>query len=167
MACLCRSVSRFDGPEANAYAGEHLALIGSSDVTWIEDYVCTATGLRWRLWYPFSELHGGGPPRLERFDLADPTAAVERIVTSRVIHEEDRRPIYVYRSAPQVPDDSGWMATAGETNELAGSELVAANVRHLVDRWPELASVLADARAKSHWEWDHATRQHEIQPPPR
>ena len=166
MDCLCESVTRFDGAEAQAYAGGHLALIGSSDETWIEDYVCSATGVRWRKWYPFSELHGGGPPRLERFDLTDPAAALKRIVMSRIIHDEDRRPIYVYRTAPQMPDDSGWTATAGETHELAGSEVVAAHMTHLVDRWPELARVFADPRADSHWEWDDATRQYEeIQPP--
>jgi len=90
----------------------------------------------------------------------------DRLVISKVIHEEDRRPIYVYRSAAVAPDDSGWTATAGETHDLDRSVLAAAHLSHLVARWPELAEVFADVRAESHWEWDEKTRRYrEIQPP--
>jgi hypothetical protein len=34
--------------------------------TWEAEYVDDATGQRWTLDHPASELHGGGPPRLRR-----------------------------------------------------------------------------------------------------
>jgi hypothetical protein len=164
VTCVCLSTSEVDS--AVEYAEGHLQLIGSSDVTWISDYVCPATGVQWRTSYPQSELHGGGPPLLRRVPSDDRLASEERVVISKVIHEQDRRPIYVYRSAPQAPDDSGWTATAGETHDLDASELASAHMSHLVERWPELAEVFADARDQSHWEWDEATRGYrEILPP--
>ena len=98
-----------------------------------------------------------------RRNLLSRPALDERVVISKVIHGEGRRPIYVYRSAPQAPDDSGWTATAGETHDDEVSDLSAAHMSHLVARWPELAEMFADAREESHWEWNEKTlRYHEI-----
>jgi hypothetical protein len=164
--CICRSSFDVKGADAVRYAEAHLQLISSSDVTWISDYVCPATGVRWQMSYPSSGLHSGGPPLLERLVPEDRLASEERAVIAKVIHKEDRRPIYVYRSAPQAPDDTGWTATAGETRNLDASELASAHISHLVEQWPELAEVFADDRDESHWEWDEATgRYREILPP--
>jgi hypothetical protein len=158
-ACRCRSVDRFDGNEATDYAEAHLRQEGSDDVNWTSDYACPGTGLRWRLSHPWGEQHGAGPPRLERIDLTE-QALSQRVVLSKAIHDEDRRPIYVYRSTPAIPDDSGWTATAGETTDLVADDLHWAHMSHLVARWPELARVFADLRAESHWEWDEENRRY-------
>jgi hypothetical protein len=90
-----------------------------------------------------------------------PTQADERAVISKAIFDEGRRPIYVYRSTPQAPDDSGWTATVGESpEEIRSSEFLAAHIEHLVDRWPELGKVFADPRRESHWEWDESAAEY-------
>lgn len=88
-----------------------------------------------------------------------PARADERAVISKAIVDDDRRPIYVYRSLPQQPDDSGWTATVGEAPGETW-ELVAAHLNHLIDRWPELRRVFADLRPESHWEWDESAGQY-------
>lgn len=90
-----------------------------------------------------------------------PAQADERAVISKAIFDKDRRPIYVYRSLPQKPDDSGWTATVGESpEEIRNSELAAAHIEHLIDRWPELGKVFADSRPESHWEWDESAGEY-------
>jgi hypothetical protein len=91
----------------------------------------------------------------------------QRAVISMAIHERNERPIFVYRSRPERPDDSGWTLTAGETQGFGRDQLGAAHLSHLADHWPELASVFADARAESAWEWDPDTSSYrEVQMPP-
>ena len=125
--------------------------------SWDATYRCPRTGAEWTESFPQSEQHGGGPPLLVRHRPARPT---ERLVMSKAIHDGDRRPIYLYRSPPQQPDDSGWTATLGELHDLTSPELVAAHISHLLARWPELASVFADSRPESHWEWDALAGQY-------
>jgi Immunity protein 27 len=46
-----------------------LVLIGSADGGWTRIYRDPNGGLFWELTYPHSEMHGGGPPRLESYSL--------------------------------------------------------------------------------------------------
>lgn len=90
------------------------------------------------------------------------------VVVSRAIHDEGRRPVYVYRSPSQQDGDSGWTATLGESPEtITETHLAAAHVHHLAALWPELATVFADGRPESHWEWDPDAEQYqEVRPLP-
>ena len=89
-----------------------------------------------------------------------PAAPDSVAVISRGIHEQNRRPVFVYRSAPIQANDSGWVLTLGETFPADPSAprppIDSAHLRHLVDRWPELTKVFADGRLESTWEWDEA-----------
>ena len=90
----------------------------------------------------------------------------QRVVMSKAIFEQGRRPVYVYRDKPVRSDDSGWTLTVGELRTLLKDDLTAAHISHLVEAWPELGPVFADSRDESDWEWDEASATYrEVYPP--
>jgi hypothetical protein len=102
-------------PQFESYVDGHLQLVASDEAAWTDDYVCPQTGARWRRSWPHSELHGGGPSRLDR--LAGRAAEGQVAVISLAIHDRDERPLFAYRTEPEKPHDSGWTLTAGESHE--------------------------------------------------
>ena len=54
------------GAEAKRYARDRLALVGSIPDEWVTLYRDDSNGSYWLMSYPQSELHGGGPPKLEQ-----------------------------------------------------------------------------------------------------
>jgi hypothetical protein len=61
--CRCLDVDHLRGPEALAYQ-KHLEQVASGN--WTALLRCPATGQYWRRTFPDSEMHGGGPPLLEK-----------------------------------------------------------------------------------------------------
>lgn len=64
--CACLDVPHLEGADAAAYAESHLRLVSFDPETWEAKYSCPQTGTIWTMSYPHSELHGGGPPVLDR-----------------------------------------------------------------------------------------------------
>jgi hypothetical protein len=167
VPCECSSITRLDSNDAESYVDGHLQLVASDEAAWTDDYVCPQTGARWRRSWPHSELHGGGPSRLDR--LAGRAAEGQVAVISLAIHDRDERPLFAYRTEPEKPHDSGWTLTAGESHEeIRQARLGVAHLHHLVERFPQLANVFADDRVDSAWEWDADTgRYRDISLPDR
>ncbi|HET8778223.1 MAG TPA: DUF2185 domain-containing protein [Candidatus Limnocylindria bacterium] len=73
---------------------------------------------------------------------------------------EGERPGYVERTADRINEhDSGWRFYVGDESQAyldATENCVMQHLCHATERWPELASVVADARATSEWRWDDA-----------
>jgi hypothetical protein len=46
-----------------------LTLVGSRDGGWTRLYRGAVAGVYWQLTYPQSDMHGGGPPRLESYSV--------------------------------------------------------------------------------------------------
>ena len=51
MKCRCHETERVDGPEADSYASEHLALVERGREP-LEMYVCHETGFGWVMDFP-------------------------------------------------------------------------------------------------------------------
>ena len=66
MKCKCTEFSELNGAEAKKYAQNHLIKIRVDGETWQIEYKCPDTSLLWIMDFPFSESHGGGPPRLKK-----------------------------------------------------------------------------------------------------
>jgi hypothetical protein len=64
MNCRCEILLELDGEEALSYSDQHLVLVQVDVVQWEKKYICPDTGKQWLMDYPYSEAHGGGPPRL-------------------------------------------------------------------------------------------------------
>ena len=60
----------YSGDDALRFAEDSLVKVAVDDVNWEKLYQSRADGSFWLMTYPESELHGGGPPRLERIDEA-------------------------------------------------------------------------------------------------
>jgi hypothetical protein len=78
------------------------------------------------------------------------------LVSRRVLDGE--RPRWVYRSDPIDETDTGWRLLEGNEsddwlNAPGAANCIFMHVRHFVEKWPELATPLADPRAESQWEW--------------
>jgi hypothetical protein len=69
MKCQCETLTQLEGVEAYSYVEGHLHKVQVSLGGWQIEYICPNTGKRWLLDYPYSEAHGGGPPRLRRLPL--------------------------------------------------------------------------------------------------
>jgi len=54
------------GAEAEQYARDRLAAVGAIPEEWVTLYRDESDGSHWLMSYPQSELHGGGPPKLEQ-----------------------------------------------------------------------------------------------------
>ena len=66
MKCTCKEVNEINGADAKLYAQEHLTQVEVNGETWEVKYKCSETGIIWVMDFPFSELQGGGPPRLRK-----------------------------------------------------------------------------------------------------
>ena len=69
--CRCLEVDHLSGQEALDYQ-RHLHQIASGN--WTALLRCPTTGQYWRRSFPSSEMHGGGPPLLERVQRSDVAA---------------------------------------------------------------------------------------------
>ena len=68
MKCRCADVDRLEGAEAEYYIRDHLRKVSTDPQTWEVLLECPNTGMRWLERFPKSELHGGGPPVLDRLN---------------------------------------------------------------------------------------------------
>ena len=79
------------------------------------------------------------------------------IFVSRRSHEQEIRPGYVYREAPDNEHDSGWRALVGDESaeEVDDPEnALLQTVGDLLDRWPEVGPVLETDPRNGSWAWD-------------
>jgi hypothetical protein len=66
-----------NGPDAEAWVGEAYARqhafeqIAVNVDEWTSLHRCPATGELWKKYFPFPEMHGGGPARFERISTSD------------------------------------------------------------------------------------------------
>ncbi len=87
----------------------------------------------------------------------------KKILVSRRSHEQDLRPRWVYREEPDNDQDSGWRALVGdETDDELNdaSFILLQELGFVLDRWPELRSVLKTDPDNGGWEWDEQTRRY-------
>ncbi len=92
--------------------------------------------------------------------LEDWSLLEKKIFVSRRSHEQDIRPGYVYREAPDNDRDSGWRALVGDESheEVDDPDNVLLQVvGYLLDRWPELRPVLETDPRNGSWAWDPET----------
>lgn len=68
--CTCDRVFEHGGNDAQTYAKNHLVEVHLDVSRWTTIYQCPALGILWLEDFPWSEMHGGGPPRLRQFELA-------------------------------------------------------------------------------------------------
>lgn len=81
----------------------------------------------------------------------------KKVFVSRRSHDQDERPGFVYREAPDNDQDSGWRALVGdETPEEVDDpdNVLLQAVGFLLDRWPELRPVFETDPADGSWAWD-------------
>ena len=81
----------------------------------------------------------------------------KKVFVSRRSHEQDLRPGYVYREAPDDDRDSGWRALVGDESaeEVDDPDNVLLQaLGFLLDRWPELRPVLETDPRNGSWAWD-------------
>jgi hypothetical protein len=94
----------------------------------------------------------------------------EGAIYSRLVIEQGLRPRVVNRHLPGTAWDSGWRFIEGSEddewlNAPGAANAIVMHLAHAVATWPELAEVVADARAESEWEWDESSgRYREYQP---
>lgn len=81
----------------------------------------------------------------------------KRIFVSRRSHEQDIRPGYVYREAPDNDRHSGWLALVGDESQEEVDDpnnLLVQLLGYLLDRWPELRPVFETDPRNGAWTWD-------------
>lgn len=66
MECRCGTVDVLHGPEAEAYAGDHLRRDETHTAQFEERFTCPDTGRRWVLDYPERTNGDPGPARLRQ-----------------------------------------------------------------------------------------------------
>jgi hypothetical protein len=87
----------------------------------------------------------------------------KQIFVSRRSHEQDLRPGYVYREAPDTDSDSGWRALVGDESHEEVDDpdnVLLQAVGFLLDRWPELRPVLETDPRNGSWAWDAETERY-------
>lgn len=87
----------------------------------------------------------------------------KKIFVSRRSHEQDIRPGYVYREAPDNDRDSGWRALVGDESHEEVDDpdnVLLQAVGFLLDRWPELRPVLETDPRNGSWAWDPETERY-------
>lgn len=81
----------------------------------------------------------------------------KKVFVSRRSHDRDERPGYVYREDPDNEQDSGWRALVGDESpeevDDPGNVLLQ-SVGFLLDRWPDLRTVLETDPVNGSWAWD-------------
>ncbi len=81
----------------------------------------------------------------------------QRVFVSRRSHDDDLRPGYVYREAPDDDQDSGWRALVGDETAAEADDpgsILVQQVGHLLRRWPELRPLVEAEPPEGAWEWD-------------
>ena len=81
--CGCEELDVLEGPEAIAYAGQHLQLVAVAADAMSAGYRCPLTGHDWREEYRIVWLTGESPTRLVRARTGPSDLAAERGATSR------------------------------------------------------------------------------------
>jgi hypothetical protein len=83
-------------------------------------------------------------------------------VSRRVIDGE--RPGYVERTTDRINEfDSGWRFYAGDESEAYLDEVancVMEHLAHAVERWSEVADLVANGPSAGHWLWDAQQRRY-------
>ena len=83
-------------------------------------------------------------------------------VSRRVIDGE--RPGYVELTVDRINEfDSGWRFYAGDESQAYLDDVencVMEHLAHTVERWSELAELVASAPAAGHWLWDTRERRY-------
>lgn len=83
----------------------------------------------------------------------------KNVLVSLRSDDDDVRPGYLYREAPDNDQDSGWRALVGDEtdDETADPDSVLVqNLGYLLNRWPELRPVFETDPENAEWRWDAA-----------
>lgn len=97
-----------------------------------------------------------GPEHVIRL-LEDWPLLEKKVFVSRRSHEDDVRPGFLYREAPDNEQDSGWRALVGDESDDEVDDpgsILLQSLGFLLDRWPELRPVLETDDESSEWAWD-------------
>ena len=83
----------------------------------------------------------------------------KKVFVSRRCHDQDLRPEYLYREAPDSERDSGWRAMVGDESDDEINDpdnVLLQDLGFLLDRWPDLEPVLRTDPQHGAWLWDAA-----------